>query len=176
MARTANPPRPHAVEARVALRPSTPADRDLLRDVYGSTRTAELALMPWPDEQKRSFVEFQFVAQDRYYREHYDPATFDVIEVDGEPVGRLYVARWPEEIRIVDIALLPAQRGRGVGTRLLRELMREAADAGKCLSIHVEHENPARSLYARLGFVQVEDRGVYQLMKREAGAKPRGGG
>src|SRR6185437_16635571 len=104
-------------------------------------------------------------AQDAYYREHYASAAFDVIEVDGEPAGRLYVARWDHDIRIIDIALLPEYRGRGIGTALLRELLAEAAADGKRLSIHVELNNPARRLYERLGFVQVEERGVYLLME-----------
>ena len=70
-------------------------------------------------------------AQDAYYREHYDPATFDVIVVDGEPIGRLYVARWDDEIRIIDITLVPEHRRRGLGTALLRELLDEGARTGK---------------------------------------------
>jgi len=147
------------------LRPVRPNDRDFLLRVYAATRDEELRVVDWSDEQKAAFVRQQFEAQDAYYREHYDPATFDVIEVDGEPVGRLYVARWEDEIRIVDVALLPEYRGRGIGTALLRELLAEAAEAGKRLSIHVELNNPARRLYERLGFAPVEERGVYVLME-----------
>jgi len=107
----------------------------------------------------------QFEAQDAYYREHYHPATFDVIEVDGEPTGRLYVARWEEEIRIIDVALLPEHRGRGIGTTLIRGLLDEAAATGKRLSTHVESHNPARRLYERLGFEEVAEHGLYRLME-----------
>jgi ribosomal protein S18 acetylase RimI-like enzyme len=147
------------------LRPARAEDRDFLLRVYASTREEELRPVDWSAEQKAAFVQQQFEAQDAYYREHYDPATFDVIEVDGEPAGRLYVARWEDEIRIVDIALLPEHRGRGTGTALVRALLDEAAAAGKRLSIHVEVNNPARRLYERLGFAAVEERGVYVLME-----------
>lgn len=150
------------------LRPARAEDRDFLLRVYASTREEELRLVDWSDDQKAAFVGMQFDAQDSYYREHYEPATFDVIEVDGEPAGRLYVARWEDDIRIIDIALLPEYRGRGIGTALLRELLDEAAACAKRLSIHVEVNNPARQLYERLGFVPVEERGVYLLM--QAGA------
>jgi ribosomal protein S18 acetylase RimI-like enzyme len=150
------------------LRPARADDRDFLLRVYASTREEELRLVDWSDEQKAAFVGMQFEAQDSYYREHYHPVTFDVVEIDGEPVGRLYVARWEDEMRIIDIALLPEYRGRGIGTALLRELLDEAAAGAKRLSIHVEVNNPARQLYERLGFVQVEERGVYLLM--QAGA------
>jgi ribosomal protein S18 acetylase RimI-like enzyme len=149
----------------VELRPTKPADEPFLRDVYASTRADELARVPWTDEQKRAFTDQQFTAQDAYYREHYRGATYDVILVDGKPAGRLYVARWADEIRIMDIAVLPAFRGAGAGTRLLESLQAEAAAGGKSLSIHVERFNRATRLYERLGFRVVEDRDPYVFME-----------
>lgn len=146
------------------LRPTTPEDREFLLAVYGSVREAELAVADWPPGGKEAFVAQQFDAQDRYYREYYAGASFDVIEVDGEPAGRLYVDRWPVEIRIVDIAIAPAFRGRGIGTALLRELIAEAEASERSLTIHVEQGNPARRLYQRLGFVPVAERGFHTLM------------
>jgi GNAT superfamily N-acetyltransferase len=148
------------------LRRATDGDRDFLLEVYGSTRAAELALVDWDDATKRAFVEQQFEAQDSYYRRYYPGATFDVVMVDGEPSGRLYVDRWADEIRVIDIALLPAARGRGVGTTLLRSLMDEARAAGKPLTIHVEHGNPARRLYERLGFRPAGDEGQIHVLMR----------
>jgi ribosomal protein S18 acetylase RimI-like enzyme len=147
------------------LRPVGPDDGPFLLSVYASTRADELAPVPWTDEQKAAFVAHQFAAQSAYYAEHYRGMTSHVIVVDGEDAGRLLVARWEREIRIVDIALLPECRGRGTGTQLLRELMDEARAAGKRLSIHVEVENPAMTLYRRLGFRPVEDVGVHVRME-----------
>ena len=149
---------------RYRLRPATPEDRGFLLAVYGSVREAELAQVQWAPGAKEAFVAQQFDAQDRYYREYYAGASFDVIEVDGRPSGRLYVDRWPAEIRIVDVALAPEFRGSGVGTALLRELIAEAETSGRALTIHVEHGNPARRLYARLGFRPVAERGHHTLM------------
>ena len=83
----------------------------------------------------------------------------------GEDIGRLYIERWPSQHRIIDIAFLPEHRGRGYGEPLLRDLMDEAAAAGKDVSIHVEKHNPAMRLYRRLGFATCEDKGVYDLMR-----------
>jgi len=149
----------------VTLRPVQPADETVLMAVYGSTREDELATTDWDDARKREFVEMQFRAQDQYYRANYANASYDLILVDGEPAGRLYVARWPDELRIMDIALLGPFRGRGVATKLLHELQTEAGIAGKGLRIHVERFNPALSLYGRLGFRLVEDRGVYLFLE-----------
>lgn len=151
--------------ADVQLRGVVPADRAFLRAVYGSTRWDELEPTGWSAAEKEAFLDQQFEAQDLHYSKNYQGTTFSVIVVDGVPAGRLYVARWPGEIRIVDIALLPSARGRGVGTSLLRELIEEAAAGGKRVSIHVERENPALRLYERLGFSRVEERGPYYLME-----------
>ena len=149
----------------ITLRPVSSSDRDFLLQVYASTREEELRLVDWSADQKAAFVRMQFEAQDAYYREHYHPATFDVVEVDGEAVGRLYVVRWEDEIRIIDIALLPEHRGRGVGTSVIQALLDEAAAFGKRLSIHVEKHNPARRLYERLGFAEAGEHGLYLLME-----------
>jgi ribosomal protein S18 acetylase RimI-like enzyme len=150
----------------ISLRPVEAGDEPFLLRVYASTRADELALVPWSDAEKDAFLRQQFDAQARQYREHYDGATFDVIEVDGRRGGRLYVARWEDEIRIIDLSLLPEHRGVGIGTRLLRELLEEGARTGKTVSIHVERLNPARRLYERLGFAVVEDKGVYLFLER----------
>jgi ribosomal protein S18 acetylase RimI-like enzyme len=149
----------------ITLRPAGPGDEAFLFAVYAGTRAEELALVDLSDEQKDAFLEHQFAAQSAHYREHYTNASYDVIELDGEPVGRLYVARWEDEIRVMDIALLPEHRGAGIGAQLLSDLLAEGAEAGKNVSIHVEINNPARRLYERLGFVPVADKGVYVLME-----------
>jgi ribosomal protein S18 acetylase RimI-like enzyme len=151
----------------VTLRPAVGEDRDLLRAVYASTRAEELAVTGWPDETKAAFLDQQFDAQDTHYRAHFPDASYDVILVGGEPAGRLYVDRREDEIRLVEIALLPAFRGRGAGGELLRALIAEADAAGLPLSIHVEHTNRALSLYERHGFERIDDHGIYLLLRRQ---------
>jgi ribosomal protein S18 acetylase RimI-like enzyme len=148
------------------LRPVEPGDREFLYRVYASTRAEELAVVPWDEAEREAFLRAQFDAQDRWYREHYTQATYEVILVGGEPAGRLYLHRGEAEIRIVDIALLPEHRGNGVGTSVLRDLLAEADAAGKRVTIHVERLNPALRLYERLGFSVAEDKGVYLFLNR----------
>lgn len=149
----------------VVLRPIRPEDRDLLCRIYCSTRTEELAPVPWTDEQKNAFIRQQFDAQTAYWDEQYPEAERSIVEVDGAPAGRLYVQRWPKEVRLVDIALLPDFRGRGVGTELIQRLFSEASERNVPVTIHVEIFNPARALYERLGFVSKGERGLYVLME-----------
>jgi len=138
--------------------------------VYASTRTEELAPLAWTEEEKAAFLRMQFAAQHRYYQQSYTSSRFDVVLVDGRPAGRLYVARWPGEVRVVDIALLPEFRRRGVGTALLRTLLEEGAERGLPVRIHVERRNPALALYEKLGFRLLEDRGVYLFLEWRAAA------
>ncbi len=148
----------------LSLRPIAPEDRDFLFRVYASTRAEELALTGWDETQKQAFLAQQFEAQHHHYQTHYQGARFDLVLLDSEPIGRLYVARWREEIRIMDIALLPAYRNGGIGSGLLRDLLEEAAATSRRLTIHVERYNPALRLYRRLGFEPVGETGVYLLL------------
>jgi ribosomal protein S18 acetylase RimI-like enzyme len=148
---------------RVALRPVRASDEPFLLRVYAGTRAEELAPVPWTPEQKAAFVAHQFAAQTAHYAQHYAGMSADVILVDDMPAGRLLVARWADEIRIVDISILAEFRGRGAGTVLLRRLLDEAAAVSKRLSVHVERENRALGLYERLGFRPVGEHGVVYL-------------
>jgi ribosomal protein S18 acetylase RimI-like enzyme len=153
----------------VSLRPFRDEDLEFLFRVYASTRWEELAPVPWEEEQKAAFLRMQATAQHAYYQENYKGADWLVIEHFGLPAGRLYVHRREKEIRLVDISLLPEHRNAGIGSALLHELIAESTATGKPLRIHVEKNNPALSLYERLGFVPIVDKGVYHLMERPPG-------
>jgi len=155
----------------VVLRPMTEADRELVYRIYADTRMEEIALAPWSEQEKEDFLRMQFRAQHEYYQKHFPAASFDIVEKAGKPIGRLYLDRRPDELRIIDIALFAAQRGQGIGGALMRRVLDEAAMLGKPVRIHVERNNPAMRLYERLGFNQVEDKGVYWLMERLAGVR-----
>jgi GNAT superfamily N-acetyltransferase len=149
----------------VTLRPASAGDEAFLRQVYGSTRSEEMAMVSWSEDEKGAFLRMQFDAQAHYYRAHFEHARFDVIDVGGEPAGRLYVDRRADEIRVIDIALLPEYRGQGIGGTLLRELLDEANRSRSRVTIHVEQFNPARRLYERLGFAPMGVNGIHLLMQ-----------
>jgi len=153
----------------LTLRPIAAEDMDFLCQVYASTREEELSQVAWGEGQKAAFLQMQFDAQHRYYQENYPNAQFQVILLNGEPAGRLYLDRRAAEIRIVDIALLPAFRNQGIGSTLLHQIMAEGDRADLPVTIHVESFNPALRLYQRLGFRLAEDRGVYYFMEKLPG-------
>jgi ribosomal protein S18 acetylase RimI-like enzyme len=149
----------------VACRTVSASDSEFIYAVYASTRVEELAQVPWTSEERERFLRQQFQAQDHTYRNNYPGAEFWIIVVDDADAGRLYVHRRPEEIRIMDVALLPGFRGQGIGTYLLKEFLREGQMSSRIVTIHVEVFNPALRLYLRLGFSQVAENGVYCLME-----------
>ena len=164
---TLPPVDPEAAGGEVTLRLATSGDQEFLFAVYASTRTAELAQVPWSEEQKLAFLWQQFEAQDHEYRRAYPDGIFSVIELSTNPVGRLYLRHGECDTRVIDLALLPEYRGWGIGSRILGDLAREADPAGRTLSIHVEVFNSgARRLYERFGFDLDEDKGVYLLLTR----------
>lgn len=156
---------------QLTLRPSTENDLDFLKEVYASTRLDELNITGWTQEQLDDFLTMQFNAQHRFYKEQFAEADFDIVQCNGSDVGRLYLDDRDEEIRIVDIALLPQFRGLGLGTRLLDQVMTRANSERKFVRIHVEKNNPALTLYQRLDFTDVADKGVYLLMEKSPSAK-----
>lgn len=160
---------PRASDAGLCFRTISETDREFLSDLYASTRWGELAPTGWHDAQKREFLAQQFAAQHAHYMQHYPQAEWLLIEKAGADVGRLYVVQWPRELRIIDIALIPAARRLGIGSAVLGDLIARAA--GNPVTIHVERANRALSLYRRLGFREIEDKGVYLLLERPHGSQ-----
>lgn len=158
------PPLAAAAGLGISYRPIADEDLPFLAELYASTRAEEVAASGWPVELQHQFLAQQFEAQHRHYMAHYPDAEWLVIEQGRTPVGRLYIEEWPSQFRLIDIALVPAARGHGAGSAILRDVMAQADAAGKKLSIHVEKNNPAMALYRRLGFATAEDKGVYDLL------------
>lgn len=149
----------------VTLRTATDADYDFMRRLYHAVRAEEMKQFPFSDTQKVIFLNEQFAAQFQHYGIHYPTCERNIVEVDGAPAGRLWIDEWKDQIRLVDIALMPEYRAGGIGSRLLRDILARGAAARKPVTIHVEAYNPALRLYERLGFEKIDTNGVYYLMR-----------
>jgi GNAT superfamily N-acetyltransferase len=145
----------------LSLREATPEDEPFLLEVYASTRLEELDGFGWTDDQKQAFIKMQFLARQRTY-----PRVDDrIILFEGRPVGRMLVDRNDESILLRDIALLTEFRNAGLGSRLIKDLMKEATDAGKPIQLHVVTSSPAVRFYERLGFSRSGGDNAYLEMK-----------
>ncbi len=149
----------------ITLRDETDDDAAFLLEVYASARADEMALVPWSDEQKEAFLKSQLDLQLSSYRARYPDASYHIILEDEKAVGRLYVRRENEEIRIMDITVLPHSRNRGVGASLVRNMLAEGLEISKPVTIWIEHFNPSMSLFERLGFTKTQEDGVNWLME-----------
>lgn len=149
----------------ITLRDVLEEDKPFLREVYACTRAQELALVPWNDEQREAFLRLQFDAQHSYYHAQFPEANYQIILQESEPIGRLYVHRTEADIRVLDITLLPAYRSASIGTSLIQELLDEGARTGLAVSIWVEHFNPSRTLFERLGFSKIQEDGYNLLLE-----------
>lgn len=148
--------------------PIAHSDELFLLALYATTRQDELATVPWNDEQKNAFLKMQFQAQHLHYTTKFPDASFQLLISDEQPIGRLYIAEFEEEIRILDLTLMPDFRNQKIGTNLLREILHEAEIKNKSVQIYLENYNPSQSLFAGLGFEVVSEEGLYQLWCRAA--------
>lgn len=168
--------RPHVISQRpaLALRTVVPDDERLLLGLYTQTRALELTAVPWSEEEKGAFVRQQFEAQRTHYRARFpDSEHFVLLEV-GDPVGRIWIDRRRDEIRLLDITIDASHRGRGIGGAVLRWLIGEATTTGVALrhSVLVTNEGALR-FYRRLGFEVVEEFELYLLMEWRPKFSPR---
>lgn len=152
-----------------ALRPISDEDTELLFRIYTSTRTQELLLVQaLTEEQKEVFLQQQFRAQHTSYQNNYRGADFYVVEKNKNPIGRLYIHEQFEDgtVRIIDMTILPEWRNKGIGEKLLSDVIKLAQEMDKEVTLRVESLNPAVHLYKRLGFEIVKEvHGLYYLMK-----------
>jgi ribosomal protein S18 acetylase RimI-like enzyme len=147
--------------AEISLQPATSTENDFLLRVYESTREVEMVSWEWPERQRSTFIRMQFDARQRGYAANYPSAETSIILVNESPAGSIIIFRNPNEIRLVDIALLSEFRGRGIGEHLIGRLISEAARSGSRLRLSVLKDNRAKHLYERLGFVTNDSGEMY---------------
>lgn len=160
-----------AVQA--SLRPEQAGDEPFVHGLFAQTRAAAFTQLPLDAARLDALLRQQFQLQTTHYRQSFPGASWAIVEVDGAPIGRLYVDRSGPDMLIIDITILPEWRGLGIGTNLLRRLQDEATTNRQTIRLHVERENPARHLYRRLGFRETQDKSVYLAMQWTPGQDDR---
>ncbi|HET9181881.1 MAG TPA: GNAT family N-acetyltransferase [Candidatus Angelobacter sp.] len=145
------------------LRPVRADDHDFLYRLYASTRP-EVGEFGWPPEQQQAFLRMQFNAQQRWYQTAYPAAEHSIITAEQEPIGRVLVLRDKDSATLVDISILPEYRRRGIGSTVIRELIRQSSFHGKILRLRVLRTNVAQRLYLRLGFLPTGEDDMYLHM------------
>jgi len=148
------------------LRDVAPTDDQYLIELYSSTREAELAATPWTDTQKQEFVLMQFEAQRTDYETRFPNAAHSIMVMGDRDVGRIWIDRRSEEIRLLDITVHPDVRNRRIGSTAIGLLQAESAVSAIPLrhSVYVSNDAALR-FYRRHGFTVIEDFETYVLME-----------
>ncbi len=150
------------------VRPARPQDHEFLALLYATTRADELDYAGFPVEQRDAFCRMQFDAQQHHYALYFARARDMIIELDGQAIGRELIARAADELFLVDIALLPAFRNRGIGSHRLRSLIDESRKLNCPIRLYAVQGSGAEALYRRHGFVVTGEEGVHFMMQRAA--------
>ena len=153
----------------ISFRPVTDGDEQFLLELYRSSRGDDLRGFDWDEDRISEFLGMQYESQKLFYQTDYQRATDEIVLIEGQPAGRLIVERREHEIRCVDIALLPAHRGSGVGSFLIRKLQDETAQINKPLRLQVIRFSRAVTLFERLGFVRTSETGTHFQMEWRPG-------
>lgn len=152
------------------LRPEHDADQAFRYALFCNSRLPEWYQVQLEPAIRDELMRHQFRAQTVSYAAQFPQARFDIIELDGRPVGRIVVNRPGDHIHIVDQAVVPELRNRGIGSAIMHALMAEAAAAGVPVRLKVASTNdPSMRLYSRLGFVPIGENAMYLEMEWRAG-------
>jgi len=145
---------------RSVLRPAVSEDADFARRTHHDA---------FRDVVTRQFGSFDLEAQDRFFDAGWDPATYEIVEVDGEPAGYVQIADEADGIKVKMIVLAPRFQNRGVGTTLMNEVLERARLTNKSVYLGALHDNDgAQRLYRRLGFHEIERTDTHVVMEWRA--------
>jgi ribosomal protein S18 acetylase RimI-like enzyme len=148
--------------------PIAQTDEPFLFALYADTRQEELAAVSWSDEQKDAFLKMQFQAQHLHYTTEFPLASLQILRLDDQSIGRLYLAEVDDKIKILDLTIAPDFRNKKIGSLLLEEILQDAQTKNKSVQIYLENYNPAQNLFLRFGFEVVAEEGLYQIWSKSA--------
>jgi ribosomal protein S18 acetylase RimI-like enzyme len=142
-------------DMKIDIRTATEKDLDILLDVRRQALRAYVPEMWGRSDETRRHI---------YLVDCLDAAVIQIIQGDGVGIGMLAVEERADEYFIENVVLLPAYQNRGIGTRLVSDVLREAREKGLPVRLEVLKVNPAYRLYERLGFMVTEETSTHFVM------------
>ena len=119
----------------------------------------------WLDQLRRSVYRELFVAtfgswdearHARDTRECWERGHISIIEADGERVGMIQILDQAGAVEIGELQIQPSHQNRGIGTRILSDVVNQAHKRGKAVTLSVAlHNERANQFYQRCGFRHV---------------------
>jgi len=129
------------------VRAASPDDVDALYEVR--RRAMSTHVDPWLRERGALWSDERSRA---HFVGDFDPACQVALLVDGRIAGRLKVLVRPDHVELTGIEVLPEHQGRGIGTRVIEDVLSVAGGRDLPVRLRVFQGNPAYRLYERLGF------------------------
>ncbi|MBU3886946.1 GNAT family N-acetyltransferase [Methylosinus sporium] len=160
-------------EMRLGRRNETPADAAFRFELFCRSRPPGEEFGALDPSLRDMLLRQQFLAQIAGYHAQFPQARHEILEIGEEPVGRLVVERGVEALHIVDLAIMPQWRSRGIGARLLRELADEARIAhmpARFRSFLLNEDG--NRLFQRLGFIPVARTELQIVWESRSGDEP----
>jgi ribosomal protein S18 acetylase RimI-like enzyme len=158
----------------IILRQEAPdgSDDAFIKRLLLETISNQLGAAAWPEALRETLLAQQCAIRLQSRRGAFSNGRGQIIQIDGENAGWLFLADGPDEIRIVDIVIAQTRSGQGAGTAVIRGVLAQAEALGKAvrLSVNLMNSGAAR-LYHRLGFSRTGGDEVQHFLEWRSGAR-----
>ncbi len=146
----------------VQLRPSAESDQSFV------DRLTRLVMEPYVRKtwQNAADIESYFL------KNKFNQAITSIVQFENQDIGRVSVTRTAKEIIIDNIHILPEYQGKGIGSQIIRGILKEADKKNIAVTLLVLTVNPAKKLYDNLGFVTEFEKHCRYHMRRQAKIQP----
>ncbi|WP_088226635.1 GNAT family N-acetyltransferase [Desulfosporosinus sp. FKB] len=149
---------------QISIIPSCPVEsghKDFLLKLFKECRPDLAFINGISKEIKATVILQQFNIEQQQLQQLYPEAELNIVMLHKEPVGRLYLLRGKNEVRVLALGLLEKYRCRGIGRKLMTAVIENAANRGKTVSLQVTWFNQsAYAFYEKIGFKVIENKGV----------------
>lgn len=144
------------MEPIITKRPATDADTEFAKNVHHTA---------YHDVIVRQFGSFDEKMQDDFFFKTWKPETHEIIISDGVDAGYFSIESFSDHIFAHELVLLPEFQGKGIGSKLLKEVLRKAKTNNIPVQLQVLKENSAQDLYRRLGFKETGSNATHIQME-----------
>jgi ribosomal protein S18 acetylase RimI-like enzyme len=126
----------------IQRRPAVESDYQFMWELHRQTfRSYVEATWGWDEEW-----------QAKYFRETRDLSRYDILVDKGRDIGCLEIRHEDKLLILEYVAILPEHQNQGLGSEVMRGVLRSASERGVPVRLSVLKVNPARKLYERMGF------------------------
>jgi ribosomal protein S18 acetylase RimI-like enzyme len=144
---------------------ATENDSEFFMELFSEIKGSELLLHSWPPTIREQLLSMQYRGFMKSIQEEYPNHEDFLILFQSKMAGRLQIEKNDSFFRIINISLMPDFRGKGIGSYILKNILKEANLRQIPVELDVDVSNPAFFVYQNLGFNIIYCDEVKILMK-----------